>query len=241
MLRSSRALNRLPFNWQKAVSRFFPETSRKYKETEGKLDLLWREVYAAPEAVAPIDWKAWSAKIQDKAAVEAIKKEYEGKAFAAPVPDVYMSAEEFKVALSDAKEAGEFSVAYAKKLEGELAALEQKKKEWYFYTLEALYAELPGYEAELARFREELNPLVPREVVTALDTLNPKEIVASLKAGKLPAFPVTALQSLPKDSPIRTAINAEYEAFRSEAAAKKVKTPTLDEIIANSSTKAASL
>lgn len=214
------------------MSRFFPASGRQYKDIDAKLDGLWREVYAAPEAVAPIDWASWSKKIQDKAAVEAIKREYEAKTFAAPVPDVYQTPEQFKQALADAKEAGEFSTEYSKKLQTELASLEKKKKEWYFYTLEALYGELPGYEAELARFREDLHPSVPSEVIAAIETLSPEEIIASLKAGKLPAFPVAAIQALPKDSPVRTAIAAEYEAYRNEAAAKKVKTPTLDAIIA---------
>lgn len=123
------------FHRERCVSRFFPESARPYKEIEAKLDALWREVYAAPEKIAPVDWSKWESLIQDKAAVAAIKKEYEAKSFAPKEPEVYQTAAQAEAAAQKAVTEAEFYKKLINDLKVEISACDKVRLSiFHFYS-----------------------------------------------------------------------------------------------------------
>jgi len=73
------------FNWQKLVTVWTPpEVVSRLRAIDAELNVLRMESKGAPTSVQPIDWSYWESKIQDKAAVASIRKEYESIKFTQP-------------------------------------------------------------------------------------------------------------------------------------------------------------
>ena len=90
----------------------------------------------------------------------------------------------------------------------------QIKSEWPFWNAQQHLDSVPGLEAEYDRLADNLHAFVPFPVQEALESIDlQKDIIDKLDAGKIPEIDIATYDILPAESPVRIAIEKEYDAF----------------------------
>jgi len=209
MLRVSRALKRA-VNWQRAVPALAPEVASKYTARANELEAIWKEVRAAPTQVDEIDWAYWKGQIKDKAAFEALKKDFEaGKDKVVPVKP-YRSAEEQAKAMKQA----EGKVAYFEEL---TQVLQARIKNLDHSMRTFIYQDLTEHVPEVViehylDFGENFDFAPPRALMDKLDAMDLPRYVKDLQDGKVPFYYVRLFEeACPPGSRIYEAVKANYE------------------------------
>jgi len=67
------------FNWQSLVTPLSPpEFTSRMRSIDNQLSTMRQELIGVPDEIEPINWNEWEQKIEDKAAFQQIKSQYEG-------------------------------------------------------------------------------------------------------------------------------------------------------------------
>ena len=172
---------------------------------------MWRDVYSAPTEVAPIKWSEWEAKIKDKKAVAELKKEYEAKTFTAQ-KSLYQSAEAEQKAVKAAENHVEFLKAVIDKFKNEIAETRALSSYAPFLSFYQRVKVVPGLDEEFDRQLCAFQQITPESTIRALDTVNPKKMLADLQEGKIPNLPHEAIQAT-LGTPVFLEIMKSHDAF----------------------------
>lgn len=194
---------------------------QKYRNLETKLDNIWQEVNAAPSRVTTIDWSYWESKIDDKKLFQKVKFDHETKSKSLEQPckvEVFQSKEQFDRELHSAKISACNALSMVQLLENEIIELADTKSQWPFWTSQQHLDSVPGLEAEYDRQAADLHAFTPTAIIDTLETIDLEtDIITPLSQGKNPTIDFSIYSTLPPESPLRIAIEAEYKDFHARA------------------------
>jgi len=218
----------LPNHRQQCVPRLFPNSGKKFQELQAKLDALWREANSAPTKVEPINWDAWRKSIKQTQLVDQLQKEYESKVFPKIEPEVYMTEAQYKQAIAAAEAQAAYYKNLAETLKAKVAQVEKDSAEWPGWSIDKFAARAPGSAAEFEELLNHYEVYLTPDMERALESIDPKQITADLEAGKVPAYPMEALEFF-AGSKLFEGTEAKYNEFRAEAGKFQVSLPSIAE------------
>jgi len=115
------------------------------KELETKFQSMKTEMFGVAPKVEDVDWKFWEAHIGNKAALAAMRKEYESLKFdEIKGEDLTKINADLDVAIEKASGAAAISKEELPRLQAALQAAIQEKKDVHNWTPEDYFARYPG-------------------------------------------------------------------------------------------------
>jgi len=191
LLRSvaSRALStsqpRCDFGWQKLVTaQTHPSWINHFKEIDARFAAMKAQMFGVAPKVEEIDWAQWEATISNKAAVAALRKEYESTTFeTSKGEDLTKVNAHLDGEIAGATRAASVAAEELPKAQAELARAIRDKKEVHNWTLEDYYKNIPGLEEQL---REEYmnGEFLPSEAEQRLVDMDWNELRKQLRSGQ---------------------------------------------------------
>lgn len=216
---ATKPARRMVVNWNKAKSPFAKAPPAEFVAMQGQLDAMWSEVYSAPQKVEDIDFTVYEAKIKDKAAVAALKAEYESVKFVVQ-PSLFQSAEAAAAKVKAAESEATFMRDSAASLKSRIKQLETLSTIIPFMSLEQQINLTPGLDEEFDRQLSNFHQLTDKKTLNALD-VDTTKITEALEAGNLPEVPAEAINRImytpvyfaainEHDTKIKAAIKEKY-------------------------------
>ena len=166
-----------------------PSLQGRLREMDAKLTALSGELFGVPESVPEIDWSEYD-DVQDKDAVQAIKRDYESKDYSAAGDggDDNVSAMNatFELALQRTTENAKISEQEITRLKEELRQAKAEKSEVHNWTLEDYCRRYPGL-AEQLRHEYMEGYTLPTDAMDRLAESDLGEARKAFQAGAPPA------------------------------------------------------
>jgi len=191
---ATKSARRMTVNWAKAQSPFSKSLPQEFVNMQSQLDSMWAETYAAPKEVAPLDFAPFDAKIKNKPALEALKKEYASKTFTVTKTQ-YQTPEAAAAKVKAAESEATFMRDSALMLKNRIQQLRYASAVIPFMTLEAQISLTPGLEQEFDRQLSNYIQVTDPGILKALD-VDCGKITAALEAGNLPEIPAEGITKI---------------------------------------------
>jgi hypothetical protein len=191
---TTRPARRMAVQWSKAQSPFSKSLPQEFVNMQAQLDTMWAEVYAAPKEVTDVDFAPFDAKIKNKAALEAIKKEYGATTFTV-TKSLFQSAEAAAAKVKAAESEATFMRDSAAGLKTKIEQLSALSTVIPFMSLDQQIQLTPGLDQEFDRQLSNYQQLTDQTTLKALD-VDCGKISAALKSGNLPEVPAEAINRI---------------------------------------------
>eukprot|EP00461_Guttulinopsis_vulgaris_P001691 UN01691 len=192
--RATKQQKRQVVQWNKTMSPFDKQLGEDFVKMQNKLDGMWREVYAAPKEVSPIDFSHFDAKIKNKQALAQIKAEYEAKQFKVVKSD-YQSKEAADALVKKAETEAALMLDVVSSFEQRIQAFKFASTVIPFLELEDEIALVPGLDQEYDRQLSNYMQVPDANVIKALD-IDTTKMIADLDAGVLPEIPAEGMTKI---------------------------------------------
>lgn len=222
-------------NWAKAKSPFEKDLPQEFAEAQTTLDTMWREVYAAPKEVKPIDFAYFEGKIKNKTAFAEIKKQYEAVSFPV-VKTAFQTKEAAEAKVKAAKGQAEFMQDTIVNYKARIEQLKFASTVIPFLSLQEEIKLVPGLDQEFDRQLSNYLQIPDENVIKALD-LDTTKINEQLAAGVFPELPAEGINKI-MFTPVYFAAIKQHEDYCQSVLAKhKIQLPSATALI-NASLKA---